>query len=74
MGEAGELYVSRSDEYGSIRFATTLAGHLPELERAGEALTPEEVERLAAKAMAGDFYFSNGAEVGADISATLHSD
>jgi hypothetical protein len=74
LGEAGELYVSRSDEYGSARFATILAGHLPELERVGEALTPEQVERLAARAMADDFYFRNGAEVGADLSVTLHSD
>ncbi|MBB3372578.1 hypothetical protein FHT72_007119 [Rhizobium sp. BK077] len=74
LGEAGELYVSRPDEYGSAKFATTLAGNLPELERAGEALMPEQVERLAAKAMADDFYYRNGAEVGADVSVTLHSD
>ncbi|WP_050980239.1 DUF1353 domain-containing protein [Sinorhizobium sojae] len=74
LGEAGELYVSRPDEYGSARFVNTLSGHLPDLEKSGEGLTAEDVERLAGKAMADDFYYRNGDEVGSGVSVTLQTE
>ncbi|ASY66563.1 hypothetical protein SJ05684_b55810 (plasmid) [Sinorhizobium sojae CCBAU 05684] len=52
----------------------TLSGHLPDLEKSGEGLTAEDVERLAGKAMADDFYYRNGDEVGSGVSVTLQTE
>lgn len=71
LGDAGDLFVSRPDEYGSAGFANIMADSVPELEKAGDILTPEQVEAMAAKAMSDDFYFMNGDEVGSGLSVKV---
>lgn len=71
VNEDGLLIAERPSEYDSARFAETMAQNKAELEAAGDGLTAEQVEAQAARAMAGDFYFANGEEVGTSLSLEL---
>lgn len=68
LGEENAIFIARPDDFGSAEFARTMAEEAPELTKRGEALSREDVERAAAVAMAGDLFFSNGDEVGGDLS------
>ncbi|MDO9416325.1 DUF1353 domain-containing protein [Pararhizobium sp.] len=67
LGEQSDRYLTRPPLYGSAQFANIMTSALPDLEKDGAELTPEEVELKAAKAMAGDLYFINGDEIGGDL-------
>jgi hypothetical protein len=71
IGSQGKVFVSRPDTYASAWFANTLAANLPELEVKGDTLTPEEVEAMAAEAMADDFYFKHDDTIGTEMSIDL---
>lgn len=72
LGEENAVLLTRPAAYASARFANLMALEVPELERKGEALEVEDVELKAAKAMAGDFFFSNGDEIGGELGAAMH--
>jgi hypothetical protein len=74
LGAPGELLIARPDEFGSARFANTMAEKLPELEALGDTLTPEQVEAASAAAMSDDFYYKNGDDVGGNLSVTVGSE
>ncbi|RWN27582.1 DUF1353 domain-containing protein [Mesorhizobium sp.] len=67
IGTEGGLFVSRAPQYDTEHFAELMREKVPELEKQSATLTVEEVERQAAGAMAGDFYFVNGDEVGSEL-------
>jgi hypothetical protein len=67
IDETGGLVAARPPEFDSARFAAAMATNTPELEAAGDSLTPEQVEKFAADAMAGDFFFENGDEIGTTL-------
>ncbi|MGJ8570503.1 MAG: DUF1353 domain-containing protein [Hoeflea sp.] len=71
IGSEGEVFVSRPDTYASAWFANTLAANLPDLKLKGDALTAEEVEAMAAKAMVDDFYFKHEDTIGTEMSIDL---
>lgn len=67
LGEEDGVLLTRPADFASARFANLMVQHLPKLEQKGDALDGQEVELQAAKAMAGDLFFSNGEEVGGDL-------
>ncbi|MGO4405244.1 hypothetical protein AB4Z10_13410 [Bosea sp. RAF48] len=60
----GAIAVTRPAEYGSQRFENLMQQGVPTLLAKGNELTRADVEQLAVKLMAEDFYFKNGDEVG----------
>ena len=71
LSGTSELLISRPNSYGSARFANAMAMAVPELIAKGNALTAAEVEALATKAMATDFYFKNSDEIGSGVTVTV---
>ena len=62
-----ETLLTRENLYGSAQFANIMANNVPELEKDGDNMSPQDVEKKAAEAMNGDFYFSNGDEIGGSL-------
>ena len=71
LSGTSELMITRPNRYGSASFANAMAKAVPELIAKGNGLAVADVETLAAKMMASDFYFSNGDEIGAGVSVTV---
>ncbi|MEX2746241.1 hypothetical protein AB3480_34495 [Rhizobium mongolense] len=71
LGEENAVLISRPADFGSVGFTKIMADDVPELIKQGEDLDRGDVERAAAEAMAGDLFFSNGDEVGGDLSGEL---
>lgn len=67
LAEDGSPYLSRPAQFGTAFFAVTMERHVPALEAMGESLEPEDVEAEAVRAMAGDFFFMSGDEVGTTL-------
>ncbi len=65
------LIIQRPAEFGSARFQKRMDDGVPQLLAAGNALNAAQVEELAKKAMAEDFYFQNGDEIGTSLSIKL---
>ncbi len=71
VGEDAGLLAARGDLYETATFETALRNNAPLIEALGDTVTPEQIEALAAKAMADDFFFRNGDEVGSSLSISL---
>ncbi|MBZ9772615.1 DUF1353 domain-containing protein [Mesorhizobium sp. CO1-1-8] len=67
VDENGGLIAVRGAQYGTAKFAKTMADNLPQLEAQGGSLTPEVVEQKASQAMADDVFFANGDETGTTL-------
>lgn len=67
FGSNGELFLMRQDLYGSASFANKMEQNVPKIEALGEAVTAEQVEKIAGDTMTDDFYFMNEDEVGTGL-------
>jgi len=71
LSSTSELMVSRANRYGSATFTNAMATGVPELMAKGNSVAAKDVEALAERMMAADFYFRNGDEIGTGVSVTV---
>jgi hypothetical protein len=74
INEDSQLFLKRAETYASPAFDELMEANLPALQAEGDALTPEQVEAIATRAMATDFYYRNGDEIGSGLSVQISVD